>query len=177
MKVQTKTLTQIQKIVTLTPEEIQAIVVDHLQSVGVIDEDCEVTIENVLEAVSVKLLSKMQVSVTPELEVLQTTTETQELIKVAQPKDDTTLTDVDHTVATINSSKTLSKLVGPVEDINRNSVFADPIEDLPTPIVTQDLFSDPDEHSNQETAITNDFLGDGEDQIVAKKPATENLFA
>lgn len=169
MKIQT----QNQKAVELTSEEIEAILVDYLRREGIMEDGDEVTIENVPDVVFVQLLGKVQVLVqsTPKLESLTTSTETM------KPKDDTTPIAVDHTGGTTNSSNILSKFVGVIENLGRDTVFADPIEDLPTPIVTRDLFSYPSKHTTQQEGITKDFWGDGEDQIVTKKPITENLFA
>lgn len=166
MKIQT----QIQKTVELTSEEIQAIVVDHLQSTGIIEEGYDVTIENVPEVLSLKLLSKMQIleSATPELETLLTSIETQELIKVAEPEDDI--------AATTNPSNILSKVVGAKENIGRDIVFVDPIEDLATSIETRDLFSDPSNHTTEQKVITENFWGGGEGQLI-KNSITDNLFA
>lgn len=149
MKIQTQT----QKIVELTSEEIETILVDYLQSEGVLEDGDEVTIENVPDVVSIQLLGKPQIRVqsTPKLESLATSAET------IESKDDTISVVVQHLDEPSPSSNTLSKLVGTLEELGPNSVLADTIEDLPTPIVTPDLFSAPDEHATQQKAITEDF--------------------
>lgn len=73
--------TQTRKIVKLTSKEIEAILVDYLQSKGIMEDGDDVTIEHVPEVVSIQLLGKFK---SLKLENSKTCTENME------PEDDTT---------------------------------------------------------------------------------------
>lgn len=149
--------TQTRKILTLTSEEMEAILLDYLQREGIMEDDDEVTIENVPDVVSIQLLGKVKVlfPITPKLEDSATCIETMEL------KDGTTSVTANQTGIPTQSSNTLSKSVCAVEGIQSTSVFEDSIEDKPAPVVTRDIFGDSDNDAHQ----------------LKVKPVTKNIWA
>lgn len=154
-----QTQTQTRKILTLTSEEVEAILLNYLQQEGIMEKNDEVTIENVPDVVSIKLLGKIEVlfPIIPKLEDLAACAEKMDL------KDDTACIAVNQTGIPTQSSDILSKSVCAVEGIRSRSIFEDSVEDKLAPVVTRNIFSDSDDDASQLKAksMTENIWEDG----------------
>lgn len=167
MRIQTQT----SKTLTITSAEIQAILIDHLQREGVVEEGDEITVENVPDVVTIQLVGKVKVLFenTTKLRGLVTCTETVET-EDDMPSVEAKQDEPNH------ASNILSKPVTEVGDIDPNSIFADPIEQVSAFKVTKDIFSDPEELGVTHQSIKKDLWSDDGCQA-AKKPPVKNPFA
>ena len=124
---------QTRKIVNLTPQEVEAILADNLQSRGIMEDGDEVTVKNVSEVIYIQLQGKIKVLSQSKLKLDSLTART----KLMESQGETTTVAKNHTDSTIQSLNILSKSIsGNDEVMLSRSVFDDPIGDKLKPVVT-----------------------------------------